>query len=356
MADPATDQPDRSDSAEYPASSVTDFRWPAASDAAELADQNTRELPGAPTLASATSNDHSANPIRGPPTVVSATNNVFSSDFLNLGASLPGDTESSAPHQLVVIDPRLDDVSVLVGSLTGPGVDLLILADAADPLAQVQAALDQSRPVSAIHIFSHGSVGQFTLGDLTIDHNLLLARADELERWAELLSDDASLLVYGCNLAGSAAGRSLVDRLAELTGATVAASTDLTGNPLLGGDWNLEYQAGRSEAVGSFSVPAYPGLAFKPQTHIEVAKDVRTDLMIDDQLDINGGKYDVHPRLLDAIRQYPSFYYAGTVGPDGTPDLVFGQSILHPVDTGVWLQRLFDQAWAAQTDPAFARI
>ena len=37
----------------------------------------------------------------------------------------------------------------------------------------------------------------------------------------------------------------LVNSLATLTGADVAASEDLTGNAALGGDWDLEYETGQ---------------------------------------------------------------------------------------------------------------
>src|SRR5262249_42054673 len=60
------------------------------------------------------------------------------------------------------------------------------------------------------------------------------------------------------------------------------------------------------------------------------------------------------PKIVEAIAKYPSYYYAGAVGPDGFPDFLFGQSVIHPIDTGVWVQRLFDMAWAAQTDPTYS--
>ena len=41
------------------------------------------------------------------------------------------------------------------------------------------------------------------------------------------------------------------------------------------------------------------------------------------------------------------------VGPDGFPDFVMGQSVVHPIDTGVWMQRILDMAWAAQKDPSY---
>jgi RNase P/RNase MRP subunit p29 len=69
-----------------------------------------------------------------------------------------------------------------------------------------------------------------------------------LQSWANALGVDADILFYGCNLAGSSAGKELVDNIARLTGADVAASDDLTGHSLLGGDWVLEYHAGTIEA------------------------------------------------------------------------------------------------------------
>ena len=93
-------------------------------------------------------------------------------------------------------------------------------------------------------------------------------------------------------------------------------------------------------------------VAWKPYTHVEIAKDVRRDLLSDGTLEIGGNSYAIHPRILQAIKEYPAFYFAGSVGPDGFPDLTFGQHTLHPVDTGTWVTRLFDMAWAAQAEDA----
>jgi hypothetical protein len=50
--------------------------------------------------------------------------------------------------------------------------------------------------------------------------------------------------VYGCEV-GAGSGSDFVDRLGELTGADIAASTDRTGH---GGNWNLEFAKGDIEA------------------------------------------------------------------------------------------------------------
>ena len=64
------------------------------------------------------------------------------------------------------------------------------------------------------------------------------------------------MLLYGCNVAADSDGQSLLDNIARLTGADVVASDDLTGSAELGGDWQLEYQAGDIQS----------SVAFNPQT------------------------------------------------------------------------------------------
>ena len=90
-------------------------------------------------------------------------------------------------------------------------------------------------------------------------------------------------------------------------------------------------------------------VAWKPYSHIEMAKDVRADLLDNGKLTIAGNEYDVNPVIIEAIAKYPSYYYGGAVGPDGFPDLVMGQGIIHPESTGVWLDHILDKAWEAQT-------
>ncbi|KPJ90223.1 MAG: hypothetical protein AMJ53_14410, partial [Gammaproteobacteria bacterium SG8_11] len=101
--------------------------------------------------------------------------------------------------------------------------------------------------------------------------------------------------------------------------------------------------------VESDASSALDKVAWKPYSHVEMAKDVREDLMQDGKLTIAGNDYDVHPLILQAIEKYPSYYYAGAVGPDGFPDMVVGQGTIHPNSTGVWVSHILDTAWQAQT-------
>lgn len=70
-------------------------------------------------------------------------------------------------------------------------------------------------------------------------------------------------------------------------------------------------------------------VAFKPYTHIEVGVDVRRDLLDDGQVNIAGNDYAVDPRIVEAVRAYPSYYYGGVVGPGRLPRPSHG-SVDHP--------------------------
>src|SRR5262249_15872086 len=88
-------------------------------------------------------------------------------------------------------------------------------------------------------------------------------------------------------------------------------------------------------------------------TLAEIAKYVRTDLLQNGHLDIAGHPYTVDPRVLAALTNYPSDYYAGAIGTDGFPDPTYGQGVIGATGTAVWVQRLLDMAWAAQTEPPY---
>ncbi|MHB1241780.1 MAG: zinc dependent phospholipase C family protein, partial [Gaiellaceae bacterium] len=130
----------------------------------------------------------------------------------------------------------------------------------------------------------------------------------------------------------------------------------------------LGYEHARTPVTGT-PADALGEVAWKPYTHTEMAKDVRQDVLDDGKVEIVTirpdatsshdatsfvEKYDVNPRIVEALTRYEGYYYAGTVGPDGFPDLTFGQRIIHPNDTGTWVARVFDMAWEAQKNVSFS--
>jgi hypothetical protein len=105
---------------------------------------------------------------------------------------------------------------------------------------------------SSIQIISHGSAGAITIGSTVLTSNNLLQYQLQLDNIGHALTDSGDLLLYGCNVGSGDIGRQFVETLAQLTGADVAASDDLTGSGALGGDWILEKYSDTIEAKGLF--------------------------------------------------------------------------------------------------------
>ena len=135
----------------------------------------------------------------------------------------------------------------------GRTLHIVVLDAHRDGIEQINAALANHHDLDAVHIVSHGDGGQLQLGATQLDKTELQTRWAEFNEWKDSFSESGDLLIYGCNLAGSAEGKYLVDTLSYLTETDVAASDDLTGHRLLGGDWELECEAGEIETDVAFS-------------------------------------------------------------------------------------------------------
>ena len=130
----------------------------------------------------------------------------------------------------------------------GPNVQIVMLDGGQDGMEQIAASLAGRTGIDAIHLISHGAEGQLSLGTGTLTQESMTGQyADELAAIRQSLSESADILVYGCDFAEGQAGQDATTLLSQLTGADVAASTDDTGHAGLGGDWDLELQAGLSK-------------------------------------------------------------------------------------------------------------
>jgi hypothetical protein len=183
-------------------------------------------------------------------------------------------------REVVFVDAATPDAErLLAGIAAQPGrsIDVVRIAADEDGLARIGAELAARQDVSAVHIISHGSDGAVYLGRSVLDLQSLEARAGELAAWSGSLTADADVLIYGCDVAQSGAGQALVERLAAVTGADVAASTNLTGTAALGGDFDLEFRSGAVEAQSVLNEPGTLGwqglLAVTADTSSSAATD-----------------------------------------------------------------------------------
>jgi Ca2+-binding RTX toxin-like protein len=125
-----------------------------------------------------------------------------------------------------------------------PGYAVVWLEPDQDGVVQLRDLLAGYSQLSAIHLMTHGSDGSIALGNAWLNASTLPGYASALSAVGASLAPAGDLLVYGCNVAQGALGEAFVAALAAATGADVAASDDLTGLPVWGGDAVLEFSAG----------------------------------------------------------------------------------------------------------------
>jgi len=183
---------------------------------------------------------------RGPP-------QVLLGDYT--GAATDNDLRAT---QLVFVDSAVADHEGLLDGLAparpsadaenGADFEVIVLDSSRDGVTQITEALASRDAIDAVHILSHGSSGSLSLGDAKLSATNLVAYSNELRSWGAGLAAGADILLYGCRVGGGKSGAAFVEDLAELTGADVAASDDLTGAAALGGDWDLEVELGVIES------------------------------------------------------------------------------------------------------------
>ena len=201
-----------------------------------------------------------------------AANDSASSDPLNgdvqstLEATSPDNTiqnQVGAVNQtleLVFIDSSVSNFEQLAADLRNaasadPGrkLELVALDNSKDGIAQITSALLRYRGVDGIHIVSHGGTGQVQIGSTWLSMNNLDTYRNAISAWQYSLSEEADILFYGCNLAGSDEGQQLLDEIGSLTNCDTAASDDATGGAARNADWDLEYQVGSITTDVAFS-------------------------------------------------------------------------------------------------------
>ena len=152
-----------------------------------------------------------------------------------------------SPAEIVFVDPAVPDYATLLAGMDA-NIEVVMLDGGKDGVQQIASALAGRTGIDAIHIISHGEAGALQLGTGTLNAETMSGHyAEALATIQHALSEQADILVYGCDFAAGETGQEAVDRLAQLTGADVEASSDLTGHASLGGDWDLEVRTGAIE-------------------------------------------------------------------------------------------------------------
>ncbi|MEN9671939.1 MAG: hypothetical protein RL553_204, partial [Planctomycetota bacterium] len=147
--------------------------------------------------------------------------------------------QAAATKGVVIIDSALI-ATIPTDELKG---SLVVSIDGnRDVVSQITTALEGLANVPVLRIISHGNDGVLWFGNQAFDSKDLTASAMQVALWGSSLTADADILLYGCSVANTDAGKAFVEQFASITQADIGASSNLTGK---GGDEVLEFQVGQ---------------------------------------------------------------------------------------------------------------
>ena len=173
----------------------------------------------------------------------------FGSSLAYAQTSTPAEQQKKLnSHELVILDGAVPQPELLRQGLR-PGIEVVTLPSSGDPLSQLQTILADHHGLSALHLVSHGASGALQLGSSRLDERALQHHPEVAQALAAAVVPHGDLLLYGCDVAAGAAGKSFIKALRQQTGLNIAASDNLTGASALGGDWVLEQQVGRGTTM-----------------------------------------------------------------------------------------------------------
>ncbi len=123
-------------------------------------------------------------------------------------------------QEIVFVDAGVDNYQQLIDDLrsnsdTSRNIEVVVLDRDQDGIEQISAVLQDRDDLDAVHIISHGSDGRVELGNTTLDASALEQNNLSIALWANAFAETGDILIYGCNLAQSEVGQSLIADLGE---------------------------------------------------------------------------------------------------------------------------------------------
>jgi len=172
-------------------------------------------------------------------------------------------------QHIVFVDSAVEDWQSLAVGVKA-GMEVILVDRARDGIEQIAEALQSRKGIESVHIISHGESGSLQLGQTSLNSDNVETYGDSLKRWfsssVNSLQNRFEILLYGCNVAAGKKGEAFVQKLSKLTKANIAASCDITGSALQGGNWVLEYATGAIKT----------GLAIEPEVMANYAHTLAT--------------------------------------------------------------------------------
>ncbi|MCA2898041.1 Calx-beta domain-containing protein [Microcystis sp. M039S1] len=161
--------------------------------------------------------------------------NFAQSDGLSQANQVDSARNQRLTATVVFLDAGVTDYQSLQAGVI-PEVATVILSPNQDGIEQISAFLQQNPQITTIHLVSHGAPGCLYLGNCQLNLTNIYDYRQQLQNWAKI----NRILLYGCQVAAGDAGTEFINKLSQITGAKIAASSRRVGNAALGGSWELE--------------------------------------------------------------------------------------------------------------------
>lgn len=175
------------------------------------------------------------------------TLNICQSESTKKSIDLVDFSTQETLQKIVFIDSHVEDYQSLANGVL-PGFQVVMLEPNVDGIQQITNVIQKSPQISSIHIVSHGTPGCLQFGSSQLNIKNINDYARELETWCV-----ANILLYGCSVAAGDAGAEFIEKLHQLTGAEIAASTTKIGHAAQDGNWELDVKTSQFEATVPFS-------------------------------------------------------------------------------------------------------
>lgn len=163
---------------------------------------------------------------------------------------------------VVIIDRNVRNLEVLLCEVK-PGAKVVFYDNSREILPFIHSAILLHKPVSSLHIVSHGKQGKLLLSKKELTGEMIEQSEVLLGAWKECFAPGGDILIYGCEVGKGSEGLEFIKSFAVRTGIDIAASKNDTGSALEGGDWAFELCSGKIESTYVFSRKAreeYPTL------------------------------------------------------------------------------------------------
>lgn len=151
----------------------------------------------------------------------------------------------TAKRELVIVDSSLTQMTAELKQERPESI--FIELQKSDTSESLSKKIEVHKDIDSIHIFSHGAPGVLYLADDIITSQNI-ASNKLFKNLKQSTKPGSDLILYACNLAHGELGKVFLDRIHNSLSLDIAASKDLTGDPSLGGNWELEYQVGNIAA------------------------------------------------------------------------------------------------------------